>query len=431
MNASLKLGKKRANQFIVLDPKSVASKKTIPFKNTAATTNNEELFNKTRIVRITTVPLSLDKLLNGQLNFINNHFEVIAVSSDAEYLKKIGEKEKIKVKNIEMSRKITPIKDIISILKLYRYLKEIKPEIVHTHTPKAGLVGMIAAKLSGVPVRMHTISGLPLVEAKGLKKKLLILCETITYSCATNVYANSFNILKIIQSLFPFSFKIKVLGNGSTNGIDLKQFDVNHENLKSKSDYRKEFSISDDDFVFLFVGRIVSDKGINELVHAFSKLENPTNRYKLFLVGPSEEDLNPLLPKTIKSIQSNPNIITTGYQSDVRKFYKLSDVFIFPSYREGFPNVVMEAGAMNLPVIASKINGCDEIIVPEMNGLLIQPKNEKSLLDAMEKISSNKTFFESLKSNSRTNIAKKYDQSNLWEIILSEYKFLRDTILKK
>jgi glycosyltransferase involved in cell wall biosynthesis len=423
MNATVKIVKKRANHFIAQNTQPLAPIKTIEQKE-VVNLNQSDNTNKIRVVRITTVPLSLDKLLNGQLNYVNNYFEVIAVSSDEAYLKKIGEKEKIKVKNIEMSRKITPIQDFISILKMYRFLKEIKPEIVHTHTPKAGLVGMIASKLSGVPVRMHTISGLPLVEAKGLKKKLLILCESITYSCATHVYANSFNILKIIKSLFPFSFKIKVLGNGSTNGIDLKQFDPKSEFLNSKLAYRNEYGIDANDFVFLFVGRVVSDKGINELVRAFSKLENPNNQFKLLLVGPFEEDLNPLQHETLTQIKTNTNIITTGYQSDVRKFYKLSDVFVFPSYREGFPNVVMEAGAMELPVITTNINGCDEIIIPEINGLLIPQKNEKSLLDAMQKISSEQELYQKLKQNSRSVIAEKFDQANLWKIIVNEYKSL-------
>ncbi|WP_297509343.1 glycosyltransferase family 4 protein [Flavobacterium sp.] len=423
MNATVKIVKKRANHFIAQNTQPLAPIKTIEQKE-VVNLNQSDNTNKIRVVRITTVPLSLDKLLNGQLNYVNNHFEVIAVSSDEAYLKKIGEKEKIKVKNIEMSRKITPIQDFISILKMYRFLKEIKPEIVHTHTPKAGLVGMIASKLSGVPVRMHTISGLPLVEAKGLKKKLLILCESITYSCATHVYANSFNILKIIKSLFPFSFKIKVLGNGSTNGIDLKQFDPKSEFLNSKLAYRNEYGIDANDFVFLFVGRVVSDKGINELVRAFSNLENPNNQFKLLLVGPFEEDLNPLHHDTLTQIKTNTNIITTGYQSDVRKFYKLSDVFVFPSYREGFPNVVMEAGAMELPVITTNINGCDEIIIPEKNGLLIPQKNEKSLLDAMQKISSEQELYQKLKQNSRSVIAEKFDQANLWKIIVNEYKSL-------
>ena len=176
--------------------------------------------------------------------------------------------------------------------------------------------------------------------------------------------------------------------------------------------------------MFLFVGRVVSDKGINELVRAFSNLENPNNQFKLLLVGPFEEDLNPLHHDTLTQIKTNTNIITTGYQSDVRKFYKLSDVFVFPSYREGFPNVVMEAGAMELPVITTNINGCDEIIIPEKNGLLIPQKNEKSLLDAMQKISSEQELYQKLKQNSRSVIAEKFDQANLWKIIVNEYKSL-------
>ncbi len=153
---------------------------------------------KPKLIRITTVPVSLDKLLSGQLNHMNSFYEVIAVSSEKEYLVRIGEKEKVHTFHLEMSRKITPLQDFLAVIKLYRFLKGSKPLIVHTHTPKAGIVGMLASKLAGVPNRFHTVAGLPLLETKGFKRKLLDFVEKLTYSCATKVYPNSYGLLDII-----------------------------------------------------------------------------------------------------------------------------------------------------------------------------------------------------------------------------------------
>lgn len=354
-----------------------------------------------KLIRITTVPLSLEKLLEGQLEYIQNYFSVIAISADKEKLKALGAKNSYATYHIEMTRKITPLSDLKAVYKLYKYLKKEKPAIVHTHTPKAGIVGMFASWLAGVPNRLHTVAGLPLMEASGNKRTLLDFVEKLTYKFATKVYPNSKGLFDFIvaQNLTKRG-KLKIIGQGSSNGINTQHFNPSLFE-STRNTLRKELNILPDSMVYIFVGRLVGDKGINELVVAFKELEtknhdsstlvpnsdspvsspqslvpNPkplvsSKVPKLLLVGPLESDLDPLKEETLKEITANPNIISVGFQKDVRPFFAL----VFPSYREGFPNVVMQAGAMELPSIVSDINGCNEIIIEGENGSIIPVKN--------------------------------------------------------
>lgn len=378
--------------------------------------------SKQTLIRITTVPLSLDKLLEGQLNYMSDFYNVIAVSSEKDYLERIGERENVATHHIEMTRKITPIHDVISVVKMYFFFKKVKPFIVHTHTPKAGIVGMLAARLAGVPNRLHTVAGLPLLEASGMKRKILDFVEKLTYSCATKVYPNSKALLAIInKNNYCLSNKLKVIGKGSSNGINTDYFSDKHFSEEQKSQLKKDLNIQEGDFVFIFVGRIVADKGINELISAFSQLNDAIKNTKLVLVGPLEEELNPLQPETLTQIQSNSSIISVGYQNDVRPYFLVSDVLVFPSYREGFPNVVMQAGAMNLPSIVTNINGCNEIIEHGKNGLIIPVKDQKSVLESMMLLVENNDLYAILAQNSRVTIVENYNQKSIWEAILNEY----------
>jgi glycosyltransferase involved in cell wall biosynthesis len=381
------------------------------------------------LIRITTVPISLEKLLSGQLRFMNSHYNVIGVSSDKVNLQKVKQKEGIEVYPIEMTRKITPFRDIKSVIQLYFYFKKIRPFIVHTHTPKAGIVGMLAAKLAKVPNRLHTVAGLPLLEATGIKRKILDFVEKLTYSSATKIYPNS-KVLNeiIIQNKFCKKNKLKVLANGSSNGIDTSYFDANLFSNEKIELLKTELGISKDDFVFIFVGRLVKDKGINELVDAFKKYATENNKIKLVLIGDYETDLDPLDIKTLEFIDTCKNIITTGFQYDVRPYFAISNCLVFPSYREGFPNVVMQAGAMSLPCIVTNINGCNEIIQERINGLLIPVKDEKAIFLAMKEIAENTTLFQSLKTVSREMIVNRYEQKVVWQALLNEYQLLEKDV---
>lgn len=383
--------------------------------------------NKT-LIRITTVPASLGGLLTGQLKFMSKYYNVIGIASSGNgTLDKVGREEGIKVIPVEMTRKITPIKDVKATWQLYRIFKNEKPLIVHTHTPKAGILGMLAAYLAKVPHRLHTVAGMPLVVASGPKRKLLNFVEKMTYACATKVYPNSFGLEEIIlKNRFARPNKLKVLGNGSSNGIDTDFFNDELFSHADKCNLRNSLNISNEDFVFLYVGRIVKDKGINELIEAFKKLEScGIKNCKLVLVGNFENELDPVLPKTHDEIDTNPNIITTGWQSDVRPYFSISDILAFPSYREGFPNVVMQAGAMGIPSIVSDINGCNEIIVPDKNGVIVPPQDTQSLFEAMQlmytmKQNQEKACFEP--DRIRSLITNRFGRNKLWEAVLLEYQ---------
>jgi glycosyltransferase involved in cell wall biosynthesis len=378
---------------------------------------------KTKLVRITTIPLSLEKLLSGQLEFMSPYYEITAVSSEKENLEKLGKSIDVATFHVEMTRQITPLKDVLALLKLFFFLLKTKPSIVHTHTPKAGIVGMLAAKLAGVPHRFHTVAGLPLLVTSGSKRKILDVIEKITYSCATKVYPNSFGLLQIIKdNNYCNSNKLKVLANGSSNGIDTSYFSRNHFSEQDCIDFKLKLGIKEDEFVFVFIGRLVADKGINELVVTFLKLLEQNPKCKLLLFGPDDEVLNPLKPEVLYEIKNNSSIISFGYIDDVRPYLAVSNALVFPSYREGFPNVVMQAGAMELPCIVSDINGCNEIITNNINGLIIPVKNEMALSNAMTKLLLDTVLYTKLKNNARKIIVDSYEQKIVWEAILSEYK---------
>ena len=387
-----------------------------------------------KLIRITTVPISFKVLLKGQLRFMaSNGFDVKGVSSEGEELREVRENEGIAVEAITMSRKITPFQDLKSLWEMWNFLRKEKPQIVHTHTPKAGIIGMLAARLAGVPHRLHTVAGLPLMEATGIKRKILNFVEKLTYSSATRVYPNSKGLYDfILQNNFTQSNKLKIIANGSSNGINTTFFSPEQVTETERVTLREKLNIQPDDFVFVFVGRIVSDKGINELIKAFSELQaagnNELTGIKLLLVGGLESDLDPLNPETLAEINQNKDIISVGFQQDVRPFFAISDVLAFPSYREGFPNVVMQAGAMGLPSIVSDINGCNEIIVEGENGLIIPSKNVEKLKEKMLTLARDKNLYVKLKENSRRMIENRYEQSVVWNALLEEYEGLLQSV---
>jgi glycosyltransferase involved in cell wall biosynthesis len=322
-----------------------------------------------------------------------------------------------------MTRKITPIKDFISLIKLISFLKKERPLIIHSHTPKAGILAMLASKITNIPIRLHTVAGLPLMEEKGSKKKLLELIEKLTYSFSTFVFTNSNGLYKyIIENNYVSKNKLKVIGNGSSNGVDINYFSPTSVSIKEKEKLKLSLGILENDFTFVFVGRIVADKGINELINAFDTISFQNNAIKLLLVGEQESHLDPLNENTLKLISTNKNIIKTGFQKDIRPFLAVSDALVFPSYREGFPNVIMQAGAMELPVIATNINGCNEIIINEKNGVLIELKNNGAIVKAMVRLIEDEAFYKNLKSNARSMIVSRFERKVICEKILYEYK---------
>ena len=373
---------------------------------------------KKKSIRISTIPLSLDVLLQGQLRMLSEHYEVVGVSSPGEELDKVAQREGIRTIAVPMERKISPFKDLVSLFRLIRLFHREKPWMVHSLTPKAGLLAMTAAWICRVPVRIHMFTGLVFPTTTGLKQKILMATDSITCACATNVLPEGKGVKKDLEHFRITSKPLQIIGNGNINGIDLEFFDRKPEVLELAEKYRKEEMVT-----FCFVGRIVRDKGMNELVAAFQRLHQAYPNTRLVLVGPFEEKLDPVLPETRQAIEQQAAIEWMGWQNDIRPFLAASEVFVFPSYREGFPNVVLQAGAMGLPSIVTDINGSSEIITEGVNGSIIPSQDEEALYKAMEKLLDTEER-RKLAQQARPQIANRYERKALWKELLKFYRSL-------
>ncbi|MDM1405486.1 glycosyltransferase family 4 protein [Myroides marinus] len=378
-----------------------------------------------KIIRTSTVAGSLNGFLRDQLKFLNNYFEVIGLSGLDEDLVEIKEKSGIRVIDVSMERNISLFNDIISLCKLVVAFRKERPLIVHSITPKAGLLTMLAGKIAGVPIRIHTFTGLIFPTRTGLMQKLLIKMDQLLCWAATNVYPEGLGVKNDLLTYGITSKPLNILANGNINGVDLEYFNRKSLDPGRLKELQISLGIGEHDFVYVFVGRLVGDKGINELVGAFEKIsKDGIENIKLLLVGPFEEDLDPLLSETLESIKTNENIICVGFQKDVRAYFAISNVLVFPSYREGFPNVVLQAGAMELPCIVSDINGCNEIIENGVNGSIIPVISITNISVAMLSFLFNKQLYYELKENSRVIIAERYEQHMVWKATLEEYNYL-------
>lgn len=371
---------------------------------------------KKKLFKISTVPCSLKIFLSGQLKMLSEHFDVVAVSSPGEDLDSIRESDGVRTIAIPMQRRISILKDIVSLFRLiFLFIKE-RPYIVHSMTPKAGLLCMVAAKLTFVPVRIHTFTGLVFPTATGKMQKLLILMDKITCFCANYINPEGEGVKRDLQKFKITNKPLHIIANGNVKGIDLDYFSLTDE-VKTAAEKLTDRNV----FTFCFVGRIVKDKGINELAYAFSRLYNEYKNIRLILVGDIEEELDPLTPESLEIIKSHTTIKSVGYQNDIRPFLAASDALVFPSYREGFPNVVIEAGAMGLASIVTNINGSNEIIIEGKNGEIIPPHDKDALYNKMKEWLKNPKKVKEMSSKARKLIADRYEQKMIWNALLKEY----------
>ena len=375
-----------------------------------------------RLMRVTTIPMSLKILLRGQLTWMQQQgFEVLAVSSDGPEVNDLSA-EGLSHQVVPMARAITPVADLLALVRMFRLIRRYRPDIIHTHTPKAGLIGILAAWAAGVPVRFHTVAGLPLMGLDGWRRWLLVLTERLTYRCATRVLVNSASLLRYIdEHITAGTVRLSVLGNGSSNGIDTVYFSRTPGLQEQGQLIRREHSIPDDAPVFCFIGRLVRDKGIGELVDAFDRVRAVFPDARLLLVGFTEPERDPLDADTEARIRGGSGIHAPGYCEDVRPWLAAADVFVFPSYREGFPNVVLQAAAMRLPVIASDINGCNEIVEDGSTGWLVPAQDLEALTAAMLTALQNRSVLEELGRSGRQRVEERFDRVVLWKLIREAY----------
>lgn len=368
-----------------------------------------------KIVRVTTIPMSLKEFSNGLLQRLSEKYEVVAVSSPGEDLDFVGEREGVRTVAVPMERYISIRKDIKSLFKMIGVLRKERPYMVHSMTPKAGLISMTAAWLTRVPVRIHTFTGLVWPTSTGLKRTVLRMTDKLTCAFATHIIPEGQGVMNDLVNGGIAKKPMKVLGYGNVKGVDLDVF-----NQERFSNIDKDKSI----FRFLFVGRIVGDKGINELVEAFTDLHEKYPKMRLVLIGNYEDALDPIKDVTKARIKANSAISFLGpkYGEELIEEYAKSDCLVMPSYREGFPNNVLEAGAMGLPCVVTDINGSREIIENEVNGLIVPSKNSTELYKAMERMFVDKESYAKMVEAARPMIASRFDKNFVQKCLIDFYE---------
>ena len=378
--------------------------------------------NKNKIIRSVTVPQSLGFCREVMIKMRAMGYDMVAVTSPGPELDNLRDKDGFHCVAVPMERHISIVNDLKSLMRMISVFCKEKPQVVHSMTPKAGMICMVAAWLTRVPVRIHTFTGLVWPTATGLKRKILMMTDWLTCACATHVIPEGQGVLNDLKNGGITKKPMKVLGYGNVMGVDMERF----------SPARFKATKNPDVFTFVFVGRIVGDKGINELVEAFVKLHDKHKDTRLVLVGKYEHELDPVSDKTRKLIDTNDGIDAGGpkYGDDLLQMYVDADCFVMPSYREGFPNTVLEAGAMGLPSIVTDINGSREIIENEKNGLIVPSKNANALYDAMERILTDDDARETMKGNAREMIASRFEKNFVQKCHVEYYEEILSTLIQ-
>ena len=341
---------------------------------------------------------------------------MVAVCSPGEELELLQEGDGFHCVAVPMERRMAPLKDVRSLWQLIRVFRTERPQMVHSMTPKAGLLCMLAAWITRVPRRVHTFTGLVWPTAMGLQRRILMLTDWLTCACATHVIPEGKGVMHDLQQVT--HKPMRVLGYGNVRGVDMAYWNRNNVDAEQVEKLRAEHT-----FTFLYVGRIVRDKGIDELVEAFAKVRQ-RHKARLVLVGRREDNLDPISAETLRRIEASADIGCVGPKSglDLLAHYAAADCFVLPSYREGFPNTVLEAGAMELPSIVTDINGSREIIENGQNGLIVQPKDAVALAEAMERMITDKPLREQMTAHARPMIASRFEKGYVMKCMLDFYK---------
>ena len=374
-------------------------------------------YNKNKIIRSVTVSQSLGFCREVMIKMRAMGYDMVAVTSPGPELDELRDKDGFHCVEVPMERHISVVNDLKSLIRMIGVFRKEKPQVVHSMTPKAGMICMMAAWLTRVPVRIHTFTGLVWPTATGMKRKLLMMTDWLTCACATHVIPEGQGVLNDLKNGGITKKPMKVLGYGNVKGVDMERF----------SPARFAVTKNPDVFTFVFVGRIVSDKGINELVEAFVKLHDKHKNTRLVLVGNYEHNLDPVSDKTRQLIDTNDGIEVCGakYGDDLLQMYVDADCFVMPSYREGFPNTVLEAGAMGLPSIVTDINGSREIIENEKNGLIVPAKDADALYVAMERMLTDTAVRSTMKQNARQMIESRFEKNFVQSCQIEFYKSIK------
>lgn len=384
--------------------------------------DNNKTDKKHTVLIVTTVPETLATILVGQPYYLSHFFNISLATSPGDFVHEIEKRENVSVSLVPMTRGINPLKDILSIIKMIAFILSLKPDLVHSYTPKAGLVTMLSSWICRVPVRVHTFTGLIFPTSSGIKKAILILIDKLICFCATHIIPEGYGVKSDLMRYQITRKTLNLLGHGNIAGVNTTHYSRNALNITFASNaVKNQLNITDDNFVFCFVGRLNADKGIKELIEAF---ELQPSSCILLIIGEYDRT-SPIDAKLLSKINTNSRIHTLGFLNDIRPILYLTDVIVLPSYREGFPNVLLQASSMEVPIISTDINGCNEITIPNVNGWLVPPRNMFALSSCMYEASlTPKVKLRAMGSSGRKIVENNYEQIDHWNRIVDYYNQL-------
>ncbi len=380
-----------------------------------------------KLVRITTVPISLKILLMNQMKFMQQqkNMTVLMVSADGPEIEAVLKNEACPHTIIPFTRTISPLQDLKCLWQLTMFLRREKPDIVHTHTPKAGLIGMMAAWLARVPVKIHTVAGMPLMVESGNKRRLLEFTEKLTYFFADEVWPNAYSLLRFIQQhKFTKAEKLRVISKGSSNGILVANYTPENIDKALIAQLKTTIKYDASKFYLVVIGRIVADKGIVELMEAFKQLQQAHPQLHLLLLGNYEQALDPLPQATLDFIQHNEAITHVPWTNHVAAYLSFSNLLIHASHREGFPNVLLQAGAMHVPMVVSDIDGNNDIVTHQKTGLLFKVTDTADIIAQVNYAIENPIQLNQMAEQLQQEIRLNYSQAVIHEAIYENYQRL-------
>ena len=363
--------------------------------------------------------LTFKNILKSQISFLNQYYKVTIASSNYSELKSFADSQKVNFIHIPMYRKINPFYDLYSTIRLCIAIRKIKPNIIHSFTPKAGLVCSLAGYLLNVDFRLHTFTGLISPYKKGYFKTLLILVDKLICKLNTHIIAEGKGVKNLLIKNKITSKRIFIVGNGNIAGVDTNFYNP----TKQIKDHGEKLDFKKSPFTFIYIGRFNRDKGIKEMLIAFSKIRAKNSQ--LLLLGDFDERNNFSEKIREKYIKKYKDIHHVNWTNDIRPYLAISDCLVLPSYREGFPNVILQASSFGIPTIGTNVPGSNEIIIDGYNGWIIESKNEKELRFKMEEVLSiPKKKLKKIGLNARSNVKAKYEQKNYRKKLLNFYNNL-------
>lgn len=376
-----------------------------------------------KIARVSTVPFFVLTQLSAQIDALSaSGMAVTVIASSDELSEDLAASKSSTYIPVNIEREINPIQDFLSLVSLIRVFKKNKFDLVHSTTPKAGLLCAIAGRLAGTGVRLHTFTGQPWVTMSGVKRTILKLCDKVIASLNTHCYADSVSQKNfLVSNGIIKAEKISVLGAGSLAGIDLQRFDSSRYSAEEFRAMRNELQITDTGKILLFVGRITPDKGIKELITAFNEIVRKDPDVFLVFVGPfesaGEEVVNRVADASVRD-----NIKIVGYSDEPEKYMAFADLLCLPSYREGFGTVVIEAAAMGTPTVGTNIYGLSDAIVDGETGVLVTLKDAASLQAGILSVLGKPALQSAMGDAARKRAKSHFGSQACSELLISEYK---------